>query len=144
MSDGKPAPAAVTVENEEPISVEVVGSASVGISEREQVARGVALESDRAALAGEGVAKARATESGLVSQGQRDISRIWERTQQVIALAVIGITLAVGAWKAVTDLDDASAFTLLASLANLVIGFYFGRTNHARVGGVGGDTAGTR
>ena len=29
-------------------------------------------------------------------------------------------------------------------LAAIVVGFYFGRTNHQRVGGVGGDDAGTR
>jgi hypothetical protein len=29
-------------------------------------------------------------------------------------------------------------------LAALVTGFYFGRTNHQRTGGVGGDAAGPR
>ena len=80
---------------------------------------------------------AKAVEVGLTSAGQRDINRIWERTQQTIALAVVAVTLVVGGFKAVTDTGDASAFTLLASLANLVIGFYFGRTNHQRTGGVG-------
>lgn len=44
--------------------------------------------------------------------------------------------LGVSAWLAVQP-DGNSPYVFLASVANLVIGFYFGRTNHTRVGGVG-------
>jgi hypothetical protein len=37
-----------------------------------------------------------------------------------------------------------AAIVFLFGVANLVTGFYFGRTNHQRSGGVGGDLAGTR
>ena len=73
--------------------------------------------------------------------GQRATSIIWERTQQVIAVAVCAVALAVAGILALRS-DDPAAFVFLSSVANLVIGFYFGRTNHQRVGGVEGDVYG--
>lgn len=122
-----------------------------GPTEPQLVARGEAVESERATLAGEAVAEARAVEGSLVSAGQRDINRIWERTQQVIALSVVEITLVVVSLLVVApalaaifgqQIPESSTtaatagMIFLASVANLVIGFYFGRTNHTRVGGV--------
>jgi hypothetical protein len=62
------------------------------------------------------------------SLGQRRVNLIWEITQALIALAVTVATfimLYVG--------KEAAALT---NAFFLVIGFYFGRTNHQRVGGV--------
>jgi hypothetical protein len=81
---------------------------------------------------------------------QQRISGIWERTQQVIALSVVEITLVVvtvivvaptirqlSGGEVAPGLAAAAStgVVFLASVANLVIGFYFGRTNHQRVGG---------
>lgn len=95
-------------------------------------------------------AKASVDAEALTREGQRNINIIWERTQQVIALAVVLPTIGVSAILCVfvvlnhdaTDQDRAiafTAFTLLATLTGSVIGFYFGRTNHARTGGIGGE-----
>lgn len=77
-------------------------------------------------------------EDALVSESQRAINLIWERTQQIVALSVIGVALLTSAWLSVsggTDVQTAS-FVFLYGVANLVTGFYFGRSNHTKVGGV--------
>jgi cobalamin synthase len=84
------------------------------------------------------------------AESQRQISAIWEKTQMKVALSVIWVSLLVsgvlatlGKYLGTPDLQLA-AIVFLFGVANLVTGFYFGRTNHQRVGGVGGDQAGTR
>lgn len=79
----------------------------------------------------------------LVTAGQRTINLIWETTQMRVALSVIWAALLVSAVLAVAgkilgtpDLQLA-AIVFLFGVANLVTGFYFGRTNHTKVGGVG-------
>jgi len=77
--------------------------------------------------------------------GQRNINLIWETTQQKIALFVVGGALLVAislgvAGKLLGSPDmQLAALVFLFAVANLVIGFYFGRTNHSRTGGIGGD-----
>lgn len=68
--------------------------------------------------------------------GQRRINVIWEATQALIAVAVTGSTLYVAAILAMKDQGQTAAFLLLSNAFFLVVGFYFGRTNHQRVGGV--------
>jgi hypothetical protein len=86
----------------------------------------------------------------LQRAGQREINLIWETTQMRVALSVIwsalivGIALGVfGVWLGTPDMQLASV-VFLFGVANLVTGFYFGRTNHQRSGGIGGDRAGPR
>lgn len=65
----------------------------------------------------------------ITTAGQRRINIIWEYTQAAIA---ISITLAV-IFCAITK-------TMNEQLSNaffLIIGFYFSRTNHQAIGGVG-------
>lgn len=88
-------------------------------------------------------------EQDRVTYGQRRINIIWEVTQAVIALAVVGTAMFASAEIALivtrpaADLNDKGmavsnlAFVLLSNAVFLVIGFYFGRTNHQRIGGVG-------
>lgn len=86
----------------------------------------------------------------LRTEDQRRISGIWERTQQVIALFVINGTLFVVGILVLTPsliavngeqvpdyavTASVAGMLFLTGAANLVIGFYFGRTNHQRVGG---------
>ncbi len=68
--------------------------------------------------------------------GQRQINRIWELTQALIAALVTMATLYVASRLALMDRGETAAFLLLSNAFFLVIGFYFGRTNHQRVGGV--------
>ncbi len=85
------------------------------------------------------------SEQDRKTSGQRRINAIWEVTQAIIALAVTLQTLRVAAAIALKDAAQTAAFLLLSNAFFLVIGFYFGRTNHQRQGGVGGgDSLGSR
>jgi hypothetical protein len=61
--------------------------------------------------------------------GQRKINLIWEYTQAFIA-GLIAIAMVVSALMKINDLTITNSFFL-------VVGFYFSRTNHAAIGGVG-------
>lgn len=76
-------------------------------------------------------------EQDLKTHGQRRINLIWEVTQAGIALAVTTSTLYVAAKLAILQPAQTAAFLLLSNAFFLVIGFYFGRTNHARMGDAG-------
>lgn len=84
-----------------------------------------------------------------VTAGQRRINIIWEATQSVIALLVTSTGMYTAARLALRHDDDANsksmaitAFLLISNVVFLVIGFYFGRVNHQRVGGVGDKISG--
>jgi hypothetical protein len=89
-------------------------------------------------------------EANRKTQGQRRINMVWEATQALIAIGVVGTALmangAVALSREITAASQASSSALnsLNVMAALVTGFYFGRTNHERVGGVGGDAEGGR
>lgn len=85
---------------------------------------------------------------------QSRVNLVWETVQAVIALSVVGVTLLVSArissmlsLVGATESQAASgslAYMLLSNLASLIIGFYFGRTNHTRTGGTGATTSDSR
>ncbi len=70
----------------------------------------------------------------LTTAGQRRVNLIWERTQAVIALCVVFATMGASLYGMVKDLQIP---TLMAVAFGTVVGFYFSRTNHAAIGGVG-------
>lgn len=82
------------------------------------------------------------SEQDLRTAGQRNINMIWETTQRHIALFVILIAGLVSAYVVVFSVATGkeenalvlASFTLLSNIGFLVAGFYFGRTNHARIG----------
>jgi len=101
-------------------------------------------------------AAARVDAEILRTEDQRRISGIWEGTQQRIALSVVWVALFVvsilvlspiivlvvkGSTPEFAVTASVAGMLFLTGIANLVIGFYFGRTNHTRVGGevVSGD-----
>ena len=65
----------------------------------------------------------------ITTAGQRRINLIWEFTQAGIAILV---TLAL-IYTAVNKIDSAE----IRDAFFLIIGFYFSRTNHAAIGGIG-------
>lgn len=77
----------------------------------------------------------------LTRAGQRRVNLLWESTQAVIALAVVGATI-YSNYLVSTIANPALARELTANqlvglthlnvMSGLVIGFYFGRTNHTR------------
>jgi hypothetical protein len=80
------------------------------------------------------------SEQDLRTASQRKVNLIWELTQASIAIGVVISNIVyvftiifVGELSA----QAASASALLANAFFLVIGFYFGRTNHARIGDIG-------
>lgn len=70
------------------------------------------------------------SEQDRATASQRKINRIWEFTQAFIAISITAaMIIAVFTDKTAEDLKDAFI---------LVIALYFQRTNHTKVGGVGG------
>lgn len=78
----------------------------------------------------------------LMTAGQRRVNLLWEMTQSLIAVAVASTTLWVSGRLALIIGRDTTALALLSNAFFLVIGFYFGRTNHQRTGGVGSQDSG--
>jgi hypothetical protein len=82
-------------------------------------------------------AKATTTsEENLHTASQRHVNIIWERTQSGIALLVVTTTslgIFIGRVFSVSTVPFPAEWW---TIVGLVIGFYFGRTNHSRVGGV--------
>jgi hypothetical protein len=83
-------------------------------------------------------------EKSLVTAGQRRINMMWEITQSLIAMSVTLAALYVAMSLALKGDTNSAAFILLSNSFFLVIGFYFGRTNHQRVGGVRSSDENTR
>jgi hypothetical protein len=82
------------------------------------------------AAANEPAAKPTTTaEQDRFTSGQRRINLIWEVTQAAIALMIVGANVASAFVLVTTN-------SMLTNAFFLVVGFYFGRTNHARQGGV--------
>lgn len=63
---------------------------------------------------------------------RRQLNRVWEMTQASIAVIVTFATLYAAVF--VPTVDKAQ-FTFLTNVLFVVIGFYFGRTNHTRPDG---------
>lgn len=74
----------------------------------------------------------------LVTAGQRKINLIWEYTQAAIAISVVVVSM-IAAVIAMISGKEVSAF--LSFVCGNVVGFYFSRTNHAAIGGVGAKPA---
>ncbi len=72
----------------------------------------------------------------LTTAGQRRVNLIWEYTQAVIALVVVLSCMTAGLITVVSKSADQIP-TILSVAFGTVIGFYFSRTNHAAIGGVG-------
>lgn len=78
----------------------------------------------------------------ITTAGQRRINLIWEYSQAVIALLVVVANMIVGTWHGVGQAKDTDYPFILSSSLFLVIGFYFSRTNHAAIGGIGNKPVG--
>jgi len=70
----------------------------------------------------------------MTTAGQRAVNMLWERTQAFIAIFVIVTCVGAAIWAAVKG-KEPSAF--LAYISGNVVGFYFSRTNHQAIGGIG-------
>lgn len=83
----------------------------------------------------------------LTTAGQRRINLVWEFTQAFIAMAVVLANMIVGVYQGLVGPFSKDGMrvefpTILSSALFLVVGFYFSRTNHAAIGGVGSKPEG--
>lgn len=76
-------------------------------------------------------------EQNTVTAGQRRINFIWEITQAIIALVVVVGNVWVAVYQALSPIVSSAHPDILSNALFLVIGFYFSRTNHQSIGGVG-------
>lgn len=99
------------------------------------------------------VEEAKISETALTSGGQRDINLMWETAQSKIAVrsvtvglglnvAVVLIALVMSFLGVEVNVNQLAIISVCLQFINLtvgiIIGFYFSRTNHTKVGGVGG------
>ena len=85
----------------------------------------------------------------MVKAGQRKINLIWEQTQAKIALTavwgwiVLCFMIIAAMLFSKISIDPTKIAVVTATLAGIsltvgiIIGFYFSRTNHSAIGGVG-------
>ena len=81
----------------------------------------------------------------LTTAGQRKVNLVWEYTQAVIAGMVVLANMIVGVFDGLTpqcgslgtNVCHGEYPVILSSALFLIVGFYFSRTNHAAIGGVG-------
>lgn len=99
------------------------------------------VNADAAAPAQPSVPPTTTSEQDLRTAGQRKLNMVWEMTQASIAIGVVAanIIYVFVQWFSKAS-DDRSKSLLLESAFFLVVGFYFGRTNHARIGDLGPRT----
>lgn len=76
----------------------------------------------------------------LTTAGQRKINLIWEVTQAIIAILVTLANIIVGVYEGIVSTEGHTLPpfpVILSSAFFLIVGFYFSRTNHAAIGGIG-------
>lgn len=79
---------------------------------------------------------AKESERYNTQQGQRRVNLIWETTQAFIAVSVVACNLIVAVHAGLSGVKM-EVPPMLTDALFVVVGFYFGRTNHQAVGGVG-------
>lgn len=75
------------------------------------------------------VAPTTTMQQDLTTAGQRRVNLIWEFTQAAIAVLITGAVV----YCSIVQIDSA----VLTNAFFLIVGFYFSRTNHAAIGGIG-------
>lgn len=73
----------------------------------------------------------------IVLAGQRKVNLIWEYTQAFIAIITVIGNVIVAGYFAIARLPANEYPLVLSSCLFLVVGSYFQRTNHQRIGGLG-------
>jgi hypothetical protein len=74
-------------------------------------------------------------ETARISFGQRRINLLWEVTQGLVAVLLVGTVC----WGVLNELELPAQFWVLAAI---VVNAYYQRTNHTKVGGVSADSTG--
>lgn len=124
----EPTPVVIATDQQDPVPVTLAASPVLPLA---------------TVIKGEGQTLAPTTteEGDRVTAGQRHISRVWEYSQAFIAIIVTGSTVYVLAKLAIAH-DEVTANQLISAMqlnvmTTLILTFYFARTNHVAIGGVG-------
>ena len=72
----------------------------------------------------------------ITTAGQRRINLIWERTQATIAIFVVFSTMGTAVYMEIAGKTDQIP-TIFSFAFGTIVGFYFSRTNHQAIGGIG-------
>ena len=78
----------------------------------------------------------------LTKAGQRKINLVWEYTQSFISCTVVLANMIVAVYDGIVPTAGNFPVVLSSSLF-LIVGFYFSRTNHAAIGGIGAKAEAT-
>jgi hypothetical protein len=70
----------------------------------------------------------------LVTAGQRRVNLIWEYTQSFISVMVVVFTMCAAIVAMIYKVEIPN---IIAAAFGMITGFYFSRTNHSAIGGVG-------
>jgi len=73
----------------------------------------------------------------ITTAGQRKINLVWEYTQAIIAVTVVVANVIVAVAQGLYWSENLVHPPTLSNTLFLVVGFYFSRTNHERIGGIG-------
>jgi len=115
-----------------PVAVEVVNTAPIAVASVPVHTGGPLVQQQ----ATDPSLPARTTfQDDLTTAGQRRVNLIWEYTQAVIALLVVASTMASG--MVAMFYNQIQIPTIISVAFGTVVGFYFSRTNHAAIGGIG-------
>lgn len=73
----------------------------------------------------------------LTTAGQRRVNLIWEYTQSLVTVVVVFTNMFVASVIALHGGSSSEHPAILSSSLFLILGFYYSRTNHAAIGGIG-------
>lgn len=74
----------------------------------------------------------------LTTAGQRRVNLIWEFTQSFVTIMVVTTNMLVASINAIKRAGVVDQHpVILSSSLFLILGFYYSRTNHAAIGGIG-------
>lgn len=84
------------------------------------------------------VAATTTAQEDLTTAGQRRVNLIWEYTQSFVTITVVLSNMIVAVVNGITKGEAIGEHpSILSSALFLILGFYYSRTNHAAIGGVG-------
>jgi len=81
------------------------------------------------------------TQEDMTTAGQRRINLIWEYTQSFVTIAVVISNMVVAVVNGISrGVEIGEHPAILSSALFLILGAYFQRTNHQKIGGTGAKT----
>jgi hypothetical protein len=137
----RPPPVPVDVTNAEPLPVVITNAVQddprpldVRVTNAAKAPAGPAVQSQ---VLDPSVPARTTFQEDLTTAGQRRINLIWEYTQSAVTCVVVLTNMLVAGILALRGGSPMEHPVILSSSLFLILGFYYSRTNHAAIGGVG-------